>query len=1313
MAKFCVKRPFTVLVAVVMVLVLGFVSLAGMQTDLLPDFSLPYLMVITTYPGASPEKVESAVTQPLEGALGTISGVENVTSTSAENYSMVMLEFTEDMNMDSAMVKVSSAIDTVEASLPELCGTPAIMEISMNMVATMYVAVSWDDDTKDIYDVSDFTEETVIPYLERQTGVANISNIGLVEQMVEIDLNQQKVDDVNDRLLTQVSDRLADAKAQLDEAQTALDEAHGELEESQSDISGGLATATEALTQLSAYQTQLTNQQAQLAALQTARAAAVEQLEENGVDVDSLNETISTLNASVTAMNLVYNALSAMEIPDDTSLEELGETLTQIGETLLEGISLSLGALLTEGITTVGGIAEYASGLQESLDGLQTAKTTIDQFDTEITNLTVEIQVTQEIVRQYQSALGSASYSDVTSGSISAAAGFGSADAQLAAAQTQMDAALEEYESAREEALSSANLDALLNIDTLSSLIYAQNFSMPAGYIDAEDDQQWLLKVGEEFESVEELENMLLCTMDGIGDVRISDVADVTVIDNSQDNYAKMNGDDAVVLSIFKGSTYGTSEVSKVCNSAIEELEATYPGLHLTVLMDQGDYIKLIVSSIFQNLIEGALLAVIVLILFLKDAKPTLVVAFSIPFSVLFAIVLMYFSNITLNMISLSGLALGIGMLVDNSVVVVENIYRLRARGVSIGRAAVQGTKQVTGAIVASTLTTICVFLPLLFADGLVKELMGDMALTIAFSLTASLVVALTVVPTMSVGLLKRSEPKSHKLFDKMLDGYEVSLRFCLRYKWVPLLISIVLLAGSVVAVTRMGIVLLPDIGSNQVQVNVAMPEELTREEAYARADEVMDCILEVEGIADVGGITASTTASLLTSVGTSGDYDNYLFYIMLEDDADADQVCSGIQEATADVDCEVVATSGSSMDMSSMVSSGLSVDLTGNDLDDLVLASQEVMAIVENIEGFTDVSNGQEEGDTVVQLNIDKDEAMSYGLTVAQIYSELSAAMTTESSSTTVTVDQTEMNVTVVNQNDPIDLDNLLDYEFAVTTIDEDGNSVADTITLGEIATISYGQGVASISRENQTRTMSVTATTQEGYNTTLLSRQVLTALEDYEPPEGITISLGGEVDMVYEMLGQMIKMIALAVLFVYLVMVAQFQSLLAPFIVLFTMPLAFTGGMIGLLLAREQLSLMGLIGFLILVGVIVNNGIVFVDYVNQLRLGGLDRINALVATGRTRMRPILMTALTTIFAMTMMIFSTDTGSQMGRGMAIVVAGGLLYGTLMTLYIIPVMYDLLFRRKVTNVDVGDDDMDELPDDAAEFIQLYQAETQR
>jgi multidrug efflux pump subunit AcrB len=336
-------------------------------------------------------------------------------------------------------------------------------------------------------------------------------------------------------------------------------------------------------------------------------------------------------------------------------------------------------------------------------------KTRIPQIETELANLNVEIAAATAVLDNVNKAVEQAvnSYSQVEAGKILAAAGFGSASAQLSAAQStlessqaQLDSARESYENARDTALKSANLDSLLTLDTLSSLIYAQNFSMPAGYIDDGEGNQWLLKVGEEFDSVEELENMVLCSIDGIGDVRLGSVANLTVIDNSMDSYAKVNGDQAVMLSIFKGSTAGTSDVSKACNAAIQELEDKYPGLHIEPLMDQGDYIAIIIQSILQSMIGGALLAILVLALFLKDVRPTLVVAFSIPFSVLITILVMYFTGISLNVMSMGGLGLAIGMLVDNSVVAIENIYRLRGRGLTAPRAAVQGAKQVAGPLV-------------------------------------------------------------------------------------------------------------------------------------------------------------------------------------------------------------------------------------------------------------------------------------------------------------------------------------------------------------------------------------------------------------------------------------------------------------------------------------------------------------------------------------------------------------------------------------------------------------------------------------
>ena len=503
---------------------------------------------------------------------------------------------------------------------------------------------------------------------------------------------------------------------------------------------------------------------------------------------------------------------------------------------------------------------------------------------------------------------------------------------------------------------------------------------------------------------------------------------------------------------------------------------------------------------------------------------------------------------------------------------------------------------------------------------------------------------------------------------------------------------------------------MMPNVSGNQISVTVTMDEGVDKDIAYAKADEVMDRILAVDGVDTVGAMSASSAGGMLGSMGAavSDDYTDYSYYIMLsvEESSRIDEISQAITDNTRDMGCEVEVSTSGAMDMSSMMSSGMEVDLYGKDLDDLLSASEDVMALLGQVEGFEEISNGQEDGDALIHLVIDRDAAMRQGLTVAQIYQELSAALTTETTSTSVSINGTDMDVVLVDEDDPLTLANLMDYDFKVSKTDEDdGSTYTEHHKLSEFATRQDGTSVASISRENQTRKMSVTATTAEGYNTTLLSRQVETLLADYQAPDGVTVSIGGESTNVADMMTQMVQMIALALLFVYLVMVAQFQNLIGPFIVIFTIPLAFTGGLLALSLTGTALSMVSMMGFLVLSGVVVNNGIVFVDYANQLWQGGLDKTTALVATGRTRMRPILMTALTTILAMCTMLFSNDAGSALGKDMALVIIGGLTYATLMTLFIVPVMYDVIFRRAPKVVDTGSDDLDDVPDDAAEYME--------
>ena len=1439
MPKFSVKKPFTILVAVILVIVLGFVSLSGMQTDLLPNMNLPYLMVVTTYPGASPERVESDVTQPLESSLSTINGVKNVTSQSNENFSMIVLEFEDDTDMDSAMVKASTAINQMGDSLPDLASAPTLIEMSPDMMATQYVAV--DCEGMDIFELSKYAEEEIIPNLERVNGVASISTTGLVEQTVQITLDQDKIDEVNDKLLVQVSDRLADAKKQLDDAeagiqdglsqlnkaQAELDSGKAELETQKKSITDQLRDAVEQLNEqipaleqkISEMGDQLTKAQNQLdglkadpsqlpelkISLSSDELASTRQIlaqfdpqyneEEMPADlteaasdpvkqaamiasIDRATASINGMVGSLTGGMTIDEASSALNqqiVGLSSQIQECDAQIRQLQQALESAADEETRAATQAQIEALQAQKET---LEQQLSAAQTQKETLNTLDlalsqlelakTALNNAALLVQTRQQVENEVNASLdsqrtaleqtiadlntqiekGEAMLSQLNSqraqlesalqsmaenptdpaladmavqllfSGTQAQISLGefqisSGKTQLEAGQTQLDTAREEYESAREEALNNANLDQLLNMSTLAQLIGAQNFSMPAGYIEGGegDDNEYILKVGDAFSSVDELGDMILCNIDGIGDVRLRDVANVEMVDNADDAYAKVGKNQAVLLAIYKSSTSSTSSVSKASNAAMEAMMEENPRLHLIPIMDQGDYIELIVKNVLSNLIEGAIFAVVVLALFLKDVRPTLVVAISMPLSVLFAIVLMYFTGINLNILSLSGLALGVGMLVDNSVVVIENIYRLRNRGLPAPRAAVQGARQVSGSIISSTLTTICVFLPLVFTTGMIMDLLSDMALTIGYSLIASLIVALTVVPCAGSTVLKKQKEIRHPWFDRLLNLYEKALRFCLNCKPVPIALAVGLLVFSVWQVIHMGIVLIPEMSTNQLSVTVEMPENTAKEDAFATADAVMDQLIAIDGIETVGAMSggAATGAIAGMSTGSSTDNTRFVYYIVLNDEGGKNQAAirQQIADRTADLPCEVKTSSGGMADMSSLTGGGLQIDVYGNNLEDLLTASEQVMEMLSHVDGLTEISNGQEESDAEVRIVINKDKAMRLGLTVAQVYQEIAKALTTDSTFTTLTVGSDTYDVSIVDNTRTPNLDDIFDLEFETTATDEDGNTVKETHRLGEFASRRTGESYASISRENSSRYISVTSTTMEGYNTTLISRDVEKEMQNLNLPAGCTAEIAGESTQVNDMVQEMVKMMALALAFIYFIMVAQFQSLLSPFIVLFTIPLAFTGGMLGLLIAGEQLSLISLMGFLVLMGVVVNNGIVFVDYANQLRIGGLGRTEALVATGRTRMRPILMTTLTTVLAMTAMLLSTDPGSEMGKGMAIVVIGGLSYATLMTLFIVPVLYDTFYRRPPVNVDVGDDGLDDLPDDAAEFAAAF------
>ena len=849
---------------------------------------------------------------------------------------------------------------------------------------------------------------------------------------------------------------------------------------------------------------------------------------------------------------------------------------------------------------------------------------------------------------------------------------------QLQQAEQALDSAEEEFRQQRDAAYKQAGLDGILTQSMISQMMMAQNFSMPAGYIQSEEGQT-ALKVGEKFQSLEELENWVLFRYDvgEIGEIRLTDIAAVRLADNSEELYAKINGNDGVLLTVQKSSIASTSGACDNLYAAMEKLQERYPGLHLTALSDQGQYIDLVISSVLENLLLGALLAVVILLLFLRDFRPTVIVALSIPVSLLLAVVLMYFSGVTLNIISLSGLALGVGMLVDNSIVAIENIYRLRQLGYNAATAAVHGCRQIAGAITASTLTTVCVFAPILFTGGLTRQLFADMGLTIAYSLGASLLVALTLVPALSGKILtgETAAVRPNRLLERMIAGYETLLRQVLRHKLPVLLGAVALLIVSALLAVSMGTAFMPEMDSPQVSVSIEMPQEATTEESRAMCDTVLERILSVEGVSTVG---AMESQSLM------GGGSSLSIYVLLgeERSESSQQIARRIEEATADLDCTVTAN-GSTMDMSMMTGgSGIRLAVTGDDMDTLRQTATELAECLSGVEGVASVSDGQEDSSTEVRVTVDKNKAAEYGLTVAQVYQQVAVAIRAETSATTLSVEGNDLPVVVVPDADGLTTRETLP-ELMITGTK---NNEECEVRLSEIATIGEGASPTAINRENQARTITVTAAIAEGSNIGLVSREVEKRLADYEMPEGYTFALEGENEMISSTMGDLVLMIALAVVLIYLIMTAQFQSLLSPFIVLFTIPLAFTGGLLALWITGKELSVIAMLGFLMLAGVVVNNGIVFVDYVNQLRLEGMDRTEALVRTGRDRIRPILMTAMTTVFGLFTMALGLGSGGDMLQPLAIVTIGGLAYATLLTLFVVPAIYDIFLKKDLKKV---------------------------
>lgn len=1244
-SKYSVKKPFTVLVGVILVIVLGVVSLSRMTTDLLPDMSFQYALIITTDMGASPQEVESDVTAPIESAIATTSNIKNVSSMSYNSYSIVTCEYEQDANMDSVVIEIQQKIEQVKASWSDGIGTPTIMQINPDMLPIMMTAV--DMDGKSESEITDYVENELIPAIESTEGVASVTATGELTEQIEVTLDQNKIDALNEKIHNAVLAKFDDAREKLDSADSQIKQGQSAISNASDQISEGVDTIKDQKTQLSDQKSQL---ESNLAALNEQKS----QLETIQSGISSfMNDTLYT--------ETIPSLEKAKDMPGGdaakASLEQIDKQIAEKFSGLSElGITVNGYADMPQAASTVAktlvqvntGIEQCQSGLEKISEGELALNDAMDELNSQ------------------------AAISSIT---------IGQQSARLATAAASLENSKTQLEESENSALDKSDLNTVLSIDTLSQLLTAQNFDMPAGYVNDADGTQYIVQVGDKVKSVDDLNNLVLMdmNMDGIDPIRVSDVANVEITDNSGDNYAVINGNPGIILSMEKQTGYSTGDVTDRLLDKFDSLEKQNDGLHTTVLMNQGIYIDMVVSSVLQNMIVGAILAIIVLFLFLKDIKPTLVIAASIPLSVIVAVVLMYFTNITLNIISMSGLVLGIGMLVDNSIVVIENIYRLRGEGYSVKKAAVEGAGQVAGAIFASTLTTVSVYAPIIFTDGITRQLFVDLALTVLFTLMASLLVALTFVPAIASGMLKKTKDIKHPWFEKFKDWYGRILAVCLRYKLVVFIVAIALLLGSGALCLSKGMTFMDmDMESDQISLTITAKEDekLDFDELTAMSDQVIDKISDIKGIDTIGATAGGNSTMSLMNSGT----DSVSMYVLLDENkkVSSDDVISEIEDRTKDLDCEVTADS-SSMDYSAYFGSGISVKIKGNDIDKLQELASQVAEVLEGTEGVVDVDDGLKDTTNELKITVDKEKAAKYGYTVAQVYKLISDDISSSKSVTTISADIKDYEVYLQTQEQSdVTVDDIKNMTFTYTNQDGDESDIA----LSDICTIEQTQTLSTIHRDSQTRYITVSGSVDEDHNVTLVSDKVKSKLDKIDMPEGYSASMEGEDETINESMSQLGLMLLLAVVFIYLIMVAQFQSLLSPFIIMFSIPLAFTGGFIALFITGNELGIISMLGFIMLAGLIVNNGIVLIDYINQARRQGMKKHDAIIDAGKTRVRPILMTAMTTILAMVTSAIGIGGGSDMIKPMAITIIGGLVYGTILTLIVIPCIYDAFNREK-------------------------------
>lgn len=1008
-AEFCIKRKVTTIMAFIMVVIFGIMSFTSLPLSLLPNIEIPMIIIVTTYQ-AGPEEVENLVTKKIENACASVSGMEELVSSSSENISMVMVSFSDEVNLDTASIDLREKIELAKASLPDKAGTPTIMKVNPDSMPVVTLALQGDDLSR----LQNISENTISPALERIAGVASV------------------------------------------------------------DILGGY---------------------------------------ENEVKIDTYADKIAGYNLSV---------------------------------------------------------------------------------------------------------------------------GY------------------------------------------ITQILAAENVTMPVGSVD-NGNQSLNVRLDGEFNEVSDISNILIPLPTG-GSIRLSELADVSLKPKEQTAISKINGENCITLSVTKQSGVNTVQVSENIKKTLEELSKENSEIEYTVTMDQSDYINLSVNSVIQNIIIGIILAVIILFVFLRDFGSTTVIAISMPICIIAVFLVMKALNITLNLMSLGGLAMGVGMIVDNSIVVLENIFHFRTDGKSRKESCIEGSKEVALSITASTLTTVAVFLPIGLSGGTSGMMFKEFTITIATLMFASLFIALTLVPLMCYFLMGRSKnafkdsEKQNKKYDnRYVKKYKEILEYFITHRRIALLISVIMFVVFLLMIGLSGVELIPGMDQSMISVTAELPIGSELDECEEIGDKIVAIITETipDELESISYSTGGSTMASMLGGGSSNTVSVTANLVGISERKEStSELANKLRGKFEDIaGAQITVSDAGMMDLSSLSGGDISVEISGNNYEEVLAVSEELVDLISAIPDASDVESSASDQTSQVNIYINRENASYFGLTAATIgnavYSELSGISQTE-----LKMDGDEIDITVAGDARTTDsLDELKNVLIPTGT--------GGSIPLSLVADVKVELAPLSISRTNQTRTVTITGNSLSE-DAAGISKAVQNVLDNYDFPEGVIADNGGEMEEIQESFKTLAYALVVALGLVYFILAVQFESFIMPIIIMLILPVGLLGSLIGLPLTGKPISMPAFIGVIMLAGIVVNSSIILIDYIKIRRTRGESKNEAIMNACPRRIRPVLMTTLTTILGLVPMAIGMGEGSEMMAPMAIVMITGMIISTILTLFFTPVYYSVI-----------------------------------